>query len=91
MVYGEEIQKAPQTDSYTVQFNDPMTIQEIEKITKGELSSVVNGRNPVSIPLPNEEQEKLREIYDSKRIPKDDTYRAPAIPRPQSLTISQGI
>ena len=77
----DEIGKAPQSDA--------LTVKEVERITKGDLADIVKGRGPVSITIPNEKLDKMREIFDSGRMPKDDTYRAPAIVMPKSRSISQ--
>ena len=90
MTYGQEqVDKAPQEDSHLIELNDPKTIVELERITKGEFGPYINGRSPLSVDLPQIDKDKYLEIFNSSRVPKDDAFRAPAIKNPESFTISQ--
>ena len=90
MTYGQEqVDKAPQEDSHQIELNDPKTIVELERITKGEFGPYINGRSPLSVDLPQIDKDKYLEIFNSSRVPKDDAFRAPAIKNPESFTISQ--
>ncbi len=91
--YGQEsIAKAPHSDHYKTEYDDPRTIKELENITKGEIEGVITGRNPVSIDGPQDHlPEQLKGVNDLRRSPKENTFRAPAIPKPKSITLSQGI
>jgi len=93
MTYGrQDVAKAPHVDSKVIELNDRKTIDELQKITKGEYEGVISGRNPVSIDAPRDmDADSLKGVYDRKRGIKERTFRAPAIPRPKSIAISEGI
>lgn len=93
MTYGKDaVAKAPHEDNKAVELNDRKTIDELKKITKGEYEGLISGRKPVSIDAPRDiDADSLKGVYDRKRGIKERTFRAPAIPRPKSIVISEGI
>lgn len=89
---GEEVAKAPHEDSKVIELNNGRTINELKKITKGEFEEYISGRSPVSIDTPRDINADSRKgINDMNRGIKKRSFRAPAIPRPDSITISEGI
>lgn len=90
--YGQEMAKAPQGDEYDLELNDPKTIKELKNITEGEIEAVISGRSPVSIDNPRDPlSDEMRGVNNLKRGVKEETFRAPAILRPKSIILSQGI
>ncbi|MAF77699.1 MAG: hypothetical protein CME60_06005 [Halobacteriovoraceae bacterium] len=88
--YGQDgISKAPKDDSYQVELNDPQTVEHLQRITKGEFEEYMTGRSPLSVDIPKNELDRLREVFDSRRAPKDRPFRAPAIIERTSRSISE--
>jgi len=89
---GEKMEKAPQEDNRIIELNDHQTIDELKKIINGEFEGHLSGRIPVSVETPKGiGADYGKVINDMNRGIKQRTFRAPAISRPQSITISQGI